>query len=542
MISPKMNKILILTLLIYAPSHSAMAGQSQALVNGDIEANNQMNKMLQIPEVEAIYKGCQTTAGAGQISKCVWDAVKNDKSGLREKVLEAAKTIKPATDSASAGSPIKENFATDPALQKLGEIIGKKLQEALYGPEDPNNPNGNKPSMVDQKRYSEIYKVELGKTMVDAFMSYCLETVGATLVDNDQTKADTIFKQTKENNIKDLKADPINTLEGTPGTSSKWMTCLSSVKDHCINKNNIVKDPQKNRACLVTQYVEAAKKNLNILNETDSFYTSLGGGQSRHNTPTPDSVIVTTTSKDIEEAYKVADEKAKKAMVECLKMKNEEQCKQFLDTSTKDNEAGAVEYTLQQNADKENFDKRADKVNSQEDLITFLKERGYSQEAIAKMDLKDWPSVREQIRKRYKNEKEALIQEMNDRVAKKTSTADGKISVGDQSDQAKLVKIDKELQTRSKDMQSLVMFTNIVSGYLDGTTTSTDANGKPITKTERSTASLATELGSSEDSKKIKTELEQKGQKIDAPADTSQGGQDTRMDASQLLDPAPLKN
>lgn len=509
----------------------------QGLVTGDVQTDDKLNRMLAIPEVKALYEGCsknKTTNGKpGDISDCVWKQVSPNKT-LKDQVLKAMKDPTPANQGKPVGSlPIAENFSTDPALKKLSDIIGKRLEEALYGTPDPKDPS--KKADVDQKTFNNIYRTELSKTMVDAFMSYCLDTV------NSAGGSDANFKTNRDNNINALKDNAKTFLEnkkadGTPD-ENKWNNCIANIQSDCLKKS----EPQKSRACLVTQYVEAARKNITVLNATDEFYKDSKTGirareQSNQERDLKSLAVLTTvTSKDIDDSYKTTTEEASKKIDECIASSTEEKCKQFLNTKKDANEAGLVEFALQKNADEENFKTKVDAIgNNQEELKKFLLERGYKKETVDKIDLSNPTAVIGIIKARYTNEKEALIKEMNSRITKKTTEEEGK--AGGDANKNKLTEIKRELENRTKNMQDLMVFSNVVSGYLDVQVTGSK------TPAERSTASMSTELSNNDYTKKIKENIESSGTKITNPdAITTSGTETSSLDVDGVLTPAGPK-
>lgn len=522
------------------------AASDKGLVNGDVQTNDKLNRMLAIPEVKSSYDKCiknpVSNTDEAKISGCVWDSIK-DNATLREKALKAMKDpVNNENGKVIGNSPISENFSTDPALQKLGDLITKKLDEALYGVADPKDPS--KRADVDQKSFNKIYRAELNKTIIDAFMSYCLDTVTNTS-GNTPVSVEADFKTRREQNIQDLKNKPIETLEPPKGLDSngkplqsKWAVCMGSVKDHCINSPDRVKDFQKNRACLVTQYVESIRKNITILDTTDVAFDGMKGSLSdansgtRHTLDLKTTTLATVTSKEIETAYKDTTEAATKDLADC-KNGSEEKCQQFINTKKEDNKKGLVEFNLEKNIQEKEFSDKVDAIKNKDDLKAFLLERGYKEEDVAKMKLDDYATIKGTISARYKNEKNALIEEMNAKVNGKTTLEDGKAK--SQLNDTNLTKIQTELSSRTENMKNLVMFDNIVSGFLDGTVTGTgkkDVQG-------RNTASLAAELNNNDTNKDIKKVIEAAGTKTDSTA--SEDESNRTFDTKELLSPAEYK-
>lgn len=93
-------------------------------------------------------------------------------------------------------------------------------------------------------------------------------------------------------------------------------------------------------------------------------------------------------------------------------------------------------------------------------------------------------------------------------------------------------------------MQNLVMFTNVVSGFLEGTLV--DETGKPIEKAkgsstgpDRSTAALSAELSGNDKNQDLKKKIEEGGTKVADPnaSGSSQDNTQGTVDASQFVNP-----
>ena len=516
------GKILLLFILLIWQTAIA-ANANKDMVNGDIVvagADDQLTKLLNIPGVQPLYDNCKKTQPT-DIPTCLWTAVSAN-TVLQKQVLDAAKANDKLASPNELG--IAENFSTDPALQKLGDIMKKKLNEALYG--DPDYDKKTLSQTVDQKNFNDIYRTELSKTMVDAFLSYCLDTVPSVSGPDD-------FKTNRANNVAKIKSDP----KSLTDKNNKWDNCIRNISDDCKNANTKY---QKDRACLVIQYVEASKKNIKVLDTTDQNYFNVNqggpvntGANFKQNDLKSLAALTTVTSKDIDNAYKDTSDKANKDIEDCLQKNDDNKCKEFLSTNTKSNQDGVAEFTLRQLADKADFDNKIDAVKSKDDLAKFLSSRGYSDEAIKEMDLSKIEDVKAKIKKRYENEKTALISDMNKRVEAKTSKNDGNVNKTD--DSSNLINIQKELESRNQNMQDLTFFDNVVSAYLTAEVT---INGKKVDNPERNTASLAAELNNNDNNIKFKQDLEKlDGKPIVDPNANGSGTTVQTLDVDKIIDP-----
>jgi len=88
---------------------------------------------------------------------------------------------------------------SDPAVQALSKVFEKKLQEALLGDEAAQKDTKHV-AIVDHAKFIELYKTELGKTVINAFTSYCMEV-------DIKKPTQTISKSCKDKKDQDVECD-----------------------------------------------------------------------------------------------------------------------------------------------------------------------------------------------------------------------------------------------------------------------------------------------------------------------------------------------
>ncbi|TDP52240.1 hypothetical protein C8D79_2891 [Bacteriovorax stolpii] len=486
-------------------------------VQGDIVVNDSLQKLLDVPGVKPIYEECKKNnqAYSENIPTCIWDNVKN-KPELKKMVMQTyADTNKSAPTEGRSPASSKTNMVTsaqvasidyssDPSVQALSEFYGKKLDEIL----DPDKAlsaaekDKNVIVTVDHRKFIDLYKSELGKTIINAFTSYCLDTdpkscdKGLCLL---REKMDEV-KEDRDTNLKSIKSTTFDLASGT-ASSRKWTSCIFNVAQVCEgnagDSGQTINSRSKQRACLITDYVKTARKNIQIADKQKEFYTSLekeGTTQIASNMKivtdgekaSSDSILK-ITKKEVEDSLKKPDEANLAEIDQCMDVdtktiKNVEVCKKFLSTNKTANEVAFAELGMRQLAQEEML---TEELKDDEKVREYLKEEGFKDEEIQKLtaSAESIEEIRSKILARFKNEKEAIIEEMRKKIETKTSSSDGKI---DNQDISKLEKIRNDLASRTSDLSNLMQFNNIVSSYLE-------TNDKKSGTNERNTASLFAE-------------------------------------------------
>ncbi len=511
---------------------AADPGAKKSDVYGDVVVNDSLKKILSIDGVTPIYEDCKKRHQkfSDKIPQCIWDEVvkKPDmKKAVQAAYAEEIKTGMTKVDS-KGRTPATEktddkirltdreknvaiNYESDPAVAALSKFYGDKLDQILdpeKGLTSEERKNGVILS-VDHRKFADLYKSELGKTIINAFTSYCMETDPSTCckkddqdcakneirctIDADPDKA----KAHKISNLESLKKGQVELKSGT-AESFKWSRCIMDVPDVCESKKS--NDISKQRACLIVDYVKAARKNIMIVDDQKKFYDELAKTQGRsgiaqnikiitdENKATADAILE-MTAKDVKDTLKDSTAASEKEMDGCFDKKtnqivNAEVCKKFLNTNTDANEAALAEFGMRQLAQEETLKEELKSSNAR--VADYLKEEGYSDQEIQKItqNKQSIEDIKKQITERFAAEKKAIIQEMSEKIQGKTSSANGKI---DAADTSKLEKIRSEISGRSSDLANLVQFNNIVSSYLN-----IDNGGKM----ERNTASLFAEVRS----------------------------------------------
>ncbi len=543
-----------------------------------------LSKLLSIPGVDKAYEGCKSK-DLEKVPDCIWTALEG-RPDLKTKVQQmyanenTAKTPDGASRAPASSTPsdltnltnkskqIGEDYMSDPAVVNLSKIFEKKLEEALIG-DAAAQKDTKKIAAVDHAKFIELYRTELGKTIVNAFTSYCLETTEkpkkmSSKKDCKNKKNESIpcnmyflskekdKSQTIKDNLASLKTAnlDLSTDTSTNDNADRWTGCIGSVSNVCyatapdLDLAADSEDPQRSqtKACVIMDYVKSARKNLIVANQQETFYANLASKdlsanimendrKVEINSKNSNDSVVTATSKDIEDAYKEASKKEITEMEKCIdksdKISDSEACKKYLNINKDDKEKDLAEFGLRQNALEEKI-KTLEEKGTKEDVKKYLIEEGYKENVIADMikNNEDLTKVKAEIKQRYKNEKEAIIASMAEKIKAKTSSENGKIDNATTSDTDKLKIIKDDLKSRTSDLENLVHFNNVVSSYLE------IDSGK--TKS-RNVASLYDEINNgSEAYKDVNKDLRDRATKANLKEKTDPGDKGTDLSVENL--------
>lgn len=536
------------TLLVAADKNAPKVNE----VSSGIVINDSLKKLMDIDGVEPIYSNCQknfATESENRTEKvidCLWKGVKADaklKKTVQEvyaQELKGAKTTSEGRSPASASNVpltarttnIATDYESDPAVAALTDFYGKKL-DAVLNPEvaltDEERKN-NTILSVNHRQFIDLYKSELGKTIVSAFTSYCLDTDPATNSCTD-AQLEACTEKDKSNcscqsfTISDSAVDrmdhrkkniekiKIADLKTGSGDAERWQKCILSVTKSCKKDVSTIltQSETTKRSCLVMDYVNSARKNIIVADEQITFYNDMAKDQTAQIAgnmkeitdlkKVSSDVLLEMSSTDVKTALEKPMKAKLKDLEGCYKdgtIVNVAACKKYLNTNREENEVALAELGMRQIAQEAILE---EELGSDQKVRDYLKEEGYSANEIKTMtaDKEGIAEVKDQILKRYANQKAAIIKEMADRIKEKTAVAEG--TVTPKGDISKLDQVKAELESRSTDLQNLVYFNNVVSSYLQ----IDDGKGKLT----RNTASLFAEANTleKEQAKLIKDQI-----------------------------------
>ncbi len=540
-------KFIFVIIYLFLITNSASAAESKAVIYDEvIDAGNKKNgtstdntleKLLSVKGVDTQYEACKKNGSKlDEMSECIWRGLTPDlkkqvqvlyanETNKENSRSPASGTTKSSSNLTSKSKQISVDYMNDPAVMALSKVFQAKLEEAILG---DRAAQADKKTIVsvDHAKFIELYKTELGKTIVNAFTSYCIETddkfeyVTTKLDCKDIKKNDIacplyILGSDKEkvvaDNIKSLKRADLKSSTDTVknNISERWNSCITSVANVCYTNEADFKDvsspsnpapPGKitesiTRACVLVDYVKSARKNMIIADDQIKFYNenakqkTIGIGNFKQLEITDKNSMdatTTLTSREVEDSYKLKNKELEKEIDECVNSSNQiadvQKCKKFISTDSEDKNKAVTEFGLRQFALEKTINDKLD--SSKEEVKKYLQEEGYEDKKIDEM-LKDDTSVtkvKDEIKARYEAERKAIIATMADKVQKKTTTSD---TFDNQKDATKMDIIKKEIHARSDELVQLVHFNNVVSSYLEVETNGTKS---------RNVASLNLEL------------------------------------------------
>ena len=497
-------------------------------VTAGIVINDSLQKLMDIDGVKPIYSECQKNHDSEipnreeKVIECLWRGVKRDtklKKIVQDVYAQELKGGKPTNDGRSPANAssvpltaksaiVATDYESDPAVMALTDFYGKKL-DAILNPDvalSAEEKKNNTILTVDHRKFIDLYKSELGKSIIGAFTSYCLDTDPKTrFCSPEQLKSCKEAGQSKcacesfkisddkkeqaehrEQNIKSLK---VADFKMNSSDSIQWTKCILSVTNSCNHDTMTISNQSESarRSCLIMEYVNSARKSIIVSDKQIKFYEEIAKEPTHHiadnmkeitdlKTSSTDALLE-MSSNDVKLALEKPINQKLKDFELCYKdniIVDVSACKKYLNTNSKENEVALAELGMRHIAQEAILE---DELGSDQKVQEYLKEEGYKPDQIKAMtaNKEAVADIKNQILKRYANQKAAIIKEMADRIADKTTVVDGVVTPKATSpngalkkdDISKLEKIKRELESRSSDLQNLVYFNNIVSSYLE---------------------------------------------------------------------------
>lgn len=465
-------------------------------------SNDELNKLIKIPGVQEKIDECKNEKKSlEELPDCIWKKLDDKTKELVSAEHQKNLKVNGNTDLSNNQTNIQTTYSNEknPAYQKLSEIIGKNLKKSLLG----ENSEG-KLIAIDHTKFHDLYKAELSKTVVDAFSSYCLETnLTISLTDDERaclgekkpenTKCASIADKKKQSecmesisekcgvnismDVKDkdeakkYREENLKALNAGTLREELVKSCMTSVPSTCDNKDASAYSKQK--ACTVVETMSSIRKNLAMTEKLGEIYKdpslSTGGLQVSNLDNSQDQKLntmeaITISSKDVADATKDSNEELKNIAEKCSENPNDPNCSKILNTNTKSKEDALIEFGMRQYAQEKEMESALDSKDKNL-VIEYLKKIGIPENEISEYSKdENLEKIKDRIRNRFKDQKEALIKELAERVSKTTTTEDGKNS---DQDKSKYKSIAEELGSKTNNLKNLVRFNNIASSYLD---------------------------------------------------------------------------
>tara|TARA_R110002072_G_scaffold534_2_gene3483 strand:+ start:19612 stop:21327 length:1716 start_codon:yes stop_codon:yes gene_type:complete len=484
-----MKITLLLTILISFQQFALAAAGTPAAVEGGAEvesvgvieedSNDKIEKLLSIPAVAAKKVECENK-GVSNLDKCIWDGdPTNNIAPLSDKVKEEVSkklTMGEDEDEASNFQSVDIDNTKQKKTntqQKLEEYLKKRLEGYLY----KDKADGKVRDIADHQIFHRIQQSEISKSIINSISSYCMDAKFST-VTNAQGKQEIQINMdeadVKDNRVNNIKA--LSQANGAQNMEKYWSSCASQIPNFCQKGSADSSQSYKSqRACEVVSYLKGKRQELKINEEINKQWDKIadrassdgiavGNLNAMEDVKVDDIVNITSNEATGNDEYKDAIGEEGKILAECKTnyAAKKAECDRYL-IDSKESEKLATEYALRMRGMEDKIEKN---TQSDEGLKDYLKEEGYSQEKIESLtsDQNKIQALRDKIKKRYANEREAMIQSMKDKLNKRS------VSQADKADptimQGKFDSLEKELKEESTHYKQLLHFSNIVSGYL----------------------------------------------------------------------------
>ncbi len=459
-----------------------------------VEKESLQQKLLSDPQVKSIYDGCrqQYPSSKGEmdtfINTCMWQEIEKNQA-LKEKVLKFYDSSKKEKQGITKNDKTNEStFGTSlahistattkevnktPEIRKLEEFLSKRLDEALWGKEGDKSVKN-----VDHMVFYKLYESQLGKNLLTAVSSYCIEAdTEFFIIENED--------QAKENRKKNLVA-----LKEGKSAGNKWGTCLKKIPEICETD----KDYSKNRACEVVSYMKTVRANLLLITDVkqkaeDALSASSAfkikdpvrsySGTSQNDELGIDS-LTSITSSEIENSgmEQEAQKRAEKFRKDCI---GGGDCSKHLKD---EKESEKIRELYAEEALRAKVLEEKLKTMSDEEVKAYLKEEGKT-DLVEGLDASKISAIKEEISKKYQAEREAILAKMSENLQKTSKM--------DDTDKNKLA---EEIKEKGLNTSDLFFYNNIVSGYLNVESGDCSSQGKKARKckTSGNTASLFREI------------------------------------------------
>ena len=502
-----------------------------------------LSELLKHPDVAPRYEQCKQHAPL-DMGECLWEGWKKDG---RQVVPPLSSDKKEKIQKLFEG---RERFdsnivsvSDNPALRKLEEYYAKRLRKII-------DPEGDKKVVSDHTIYNKIYRSQLGKNVISALSSYCLDARDEDyLLETDPTK-------TRQTNLKKLETTRTTEDSNTNMAYSHWSGCAFNVQHICYNtcpekgegktnkycceedcENDIRFKQSQNRACEVVDYIKSIRQNLLVLGKIDKQWEEKksegipGFGGEKHLKNVTQKVeiedITNLSSREVVETsgYGKEQDKIVAEMEECLKSFDPEKCDKFVGIKKDEDRALLDEQSFRTRVLQEKIDMMKSSDKKKDSLEQYLKDEGYSKEEITKiLEEKDEKVLSEEISRKFREKRLALQRSLTERFEKTSIDAE---RPQDRSEILK--KLRNEAVNERQRLGELVFFTNMISGFLkigDGEGNILGQNSESLHEELKDSI-----FSSEETAKKSLVDFEaiqEAGKKAAPPSDSNQDSQEER--------------
>jgi len=486
------------------------------------QSDNLANIIEEFDEVGVVIKECEQKIEKGDIEKndkddCVWGSLDERTQNKIIEHLEQTKDGKEVTDT-SANYTGNFKQAQSKATKVLQDYLGKRLEKAMYGEREAN---GIK-DLGDHNKYYELYKSQLGRTLISTLSGYCIysdpQTGFVPGVDSEKRNIKANFLRRK--NLESLNSivQIPDTEEEASGAFNGFNKCIINIGAHCRGANATTPSYKESEdtkrddtdrgiphPCEINKYMTGVRKSIasldDVIEETGKTKNSAVLGI--QNVDRPDEEfkvdnVVNIGSKEVVEdsGYKEALEEEKLAMEECEQDPTNGDCEKYFTNKEDDSELINENYIRGLAAYKK-LEKEVDEAKETDELKKYFLDQGVVEENFEKIlaaekkkpGNENRPAVdvlRDLIKMQKENEKNALHKSLVARL-QKTQVDRSENAQTDPDQKIKdIFKVKKnELSQDAEDLAAVFHYGNVVSSFIEVT----GEGGS-----SRNTKALATEL------------------------------------------------
>ncbi|POB14007.1 MULTISPECIES: hypothetical protein [unclassified Halobacteriovorax] len=510
--------------------------------------NPMFESAMSVPGVKDMYSECyrqeseKTSFNGVEVGNCLWGKIQADEGTLKQ-INKLVEKQSGKDGSGRYRTTMDTAKGTSKGLETLKQFLIEKLEKALYGEFDSKT--GQYDKIASQKTFFELYKTQLGKNIISAATSYCIESknYGYPLISEDES----VREKVKNENLVGLNETIIRTDPNTGEqkqvlkSASNWEACIGNINAVCyagaaggefkvfnsdpnntqgekkIVRADIINTCAKHvsgkdsdekvdkcdslvrysypRACNVIQYIELARQSITTTDGIAKKFEKLQGTDSLSNVKMYDSreksdesidALTTISSGEAMDAVAKGQKEEIAAMEECYKdgkIVDAEACKNFLSSNREEQYSLLGELKVQEEV---TLQRLKDIEDNPEEVAKLLIEEGYTEDEAK--NLATVQGVKDQIAKRYEAKKDAILQSLSDEIKKHTTKGDEFSEIEDLETIAALA---EKTQKKAENFSKLVHFNNIVSSYLE------IRSGDENEDTQRNTRALAMEMKNS---------------------------------------------
>lgn len=480
------------------------------------QSDNLANIIEEFDEVGVVIKECEQKIEKGDIEKddkddCVWGSLDE---GTQNKIIEHLEQTKDGKEVTDTSANYTGNFkqSQSKATKVLQDYLGKRLEKAMYGERDAN---GIK-DLGDHNKYYELYKSQLGRTLISTLSGYCIYSDPETgfVPKNDKVKAN-YFRRKNLESLNTIVQVP-KSGEEVSGAFSGFNKCIAKIGEHCrtgpSGNSSYDEDDDKEKdntdrgiphPCEINKYMTGVRKSIasldDVIEETGKTKNSAVLGI--QNVDRPDEEfkvdnVVNIGSKEVVEdsGYKEALEEEKQVMEECAQDPTNGDCEKYI-TNKEDDDELINENYIRGLAAQKKLENELEEAKDVDELKKYLLDQGVVEENFDKIlqaemaknkDKDPFEVLKELIRNQKEKEKNALHDSL---VARLESSQVDRSENADEDPDEKIQNIfekkTKSLSHDAEDLAAVFHYGNVVSSFIEVT----GEGGS-----SRNTKALATEL------------------------------------------------